>query len=194
MEETAAQRRRRRARAAVTRVAVGLFAEQGYAATSTEQVAAAADLSRSTLFRYFGDKEDLLFGLEDDLLAAVPRAVRAAPPDAAPWPALRSVSLVIAREVAPLRDVLVARERVIATAPALQARGAAKHRRWEAAIAEAMAEHHRLDPADAALLAKLAVACFELAQQRWLSGGGSDLPRLLDEEFGRLSALVRSAG
>lgn len=194
MEETAAQRRRRRARAAVTRVAVGLFAEHGYAATSTEQVAAAADLSRSTLFRYFGDKEDLLFGLEDDLLAAVPQAVLATPPDTAPWPALRSAALVIAADVAALRDVLVAREEVIAGTPALQARGAAKHRRWESAIAGALAEHHALAPADAAMLAKLAVACFEVAQQRWLSGEGADLPRLLDEEFDRLAALVRPAG
>ena len=190
MEETAAQRRRRRMRAEVTRVAVGLFAEQGYAATSTEQVAAAADLSRSTLFRHFADKEELLFGVEDDLLAAASRAVRGTAPEGSPWAVLRAASADLAAEVAPLHELLVTRERVIATAPALQARAAGKHRRWETALAEGLHEGHGLDPADAVLLAKLAVACFEVAQQRWLESAGASLPALVDEVFARLPELV----
>jgi AcrR family transcriptional regulator len=109
--ETAAQRRRRRTRAEVTRRAVELFAARGYAATSTEQVAAAADLSRSTLFRLFADKEDLLFGLEDDLLATAAAAVAEAPPDLPPWAALRAAAVRIAEQVGPLRDLLVTRSR-----------------------------------------------------------------------------------
>ncbi len=191
MTETAAQRRRRRTRAEVTRRAVELFAGQGYAATSTEQVAAAADLSRSTLFRLFADKEDLLFGLEDDLLATAEAAVAEVPPELPPWAALRAATVRIAEQVAPLRDLLVTRERVVATVPALRARAAAKHRRWESALAAGLTGHRGVPEADARLLAKLVLACFEVAQDEWLAGDAGDLPGLLTAALDRLPGLLR---
>ncbi len=191
MTETAAQRRRRRTRAEVTRRAVELFAAQGYAATSTEQVAAAADLSRSTLFRLFADKEDLLFGLEDDLLATAAAAVAEVPPELPPWAALRAAAVRIAERVAPLRDLLVTRERVVATVPALGARAAAKHRRWEAALAAGLTGHRGVPGADARLLAKLVLACFEVAQDEWLAGAAEDLPGLLTAALDRVPGLLR---
>ncbi|MGY1672363.1 TetR/AcrR family transcriptional regulator [Geodermatophilus sp. SYSU D00710] len=189
MTETAAQRRRRRTRAEVTRRAVALFAEQGYAATSTEQVAAAADVSRSTLFRLFADKEDLLFGLEDDLLATATAAVAEVPPEAPPWAALRAAAVAIAEQVAPLRDLLLTRERVVGTVPALAARAAAKHRRWETALAEGLAARG-VASGEALLLAKLALACFEVAQADWLAGSAEDLPALLTAALERLPGLL----
>ncbi|GAB3302815.1 TetR/AcrR family transcriptional regulator [Geodermatophilus aquaeductus] len=191
MEETAAQRRRRRLRAEVSRRAVVLFAEQGYAATSTEQVAAAADVSRSTLFRLFADKEDLLFGLEDDLLASAREAVAQAPADLPPWAAVRSAAVAVAGQVAALRDLLLTREHVVAGVPALQSRAAAKLRRWEGALAEGLGA--RGVPAqDAQLLAKLVVACFEVALAGWLAGEPGDLPDLLTAALDRLPELLRA--
>lgn len=187
--ETAVQRRRRRARAHVTRVALRLFTEQGYAATSAEQVAAAADLSRSTLFRYFTDKDDLLFGLEDDLLVTATAALESAAHAQPPWSALHTASLALAGEIDAEHQMLVERERIIATSPALQARAAAKHRRWEAALTQALADNYPLQAPDAGLLAKLAVACFEVAEQQWLAGGGH-LGALIDQAFSRLPALL----
>ncbi|SNS59903.1 transcriptional regulator, TetR family [Geodermatophilus saharensis] len=168
--------------------AVALFAAQGYAATSTEQVAAAADLSRSTLFRLFAD-EDLLFGLEDDLLAAASAAVADVPPELPPWAALRAAAVRIAEQVAPLRDLLLAREQVVATVPALAARAAAKHRRWESALADGLTARG-VAPGDALLLAELALGCFEVAQADWLAGTAGDLPALLTAALDRLSGLL----
>ncbi|MGY1738886.1 TetR/AcrR family transcriptional regulator [Geodermatophilus sp. SYSU D00684] len=189
MTGTAAERRRRRLRAEVTRRAVALFAERGYAATSTEQVAAAADVSRSTLFRLFADKDDLLFGLEDDLLAAAAAAVAEAPPELSPWAALRSAAVAIAGQVAPLRDLLLAREQVVAGVPALRSRAAAKLRRWEAALAEGLTARG-VPAGEALLLAKLVVACFEVAQDDWLAGEGGDLPELVTAALDRLPGLL----
>ncbi len=190
MVETAAERRRRRTRAEVTRRAVELFAERGYAATSTEQVAAAADVSRSTLFRLFADKEDLLFGLEDDLLAAAAAAVAEVPSELPPWAAVRAAAVRIAERVAPLRDVLVTRERVVATVPALRARASAKHGRWGSALADGLAARD-VPEADARLLAGLVLACFEVAQGEWLAGDADDLPALLTAALDRLPGLLR---
>jgi AcrR family transcriptional regulator len=190
VEESAAQRRRRRLRTEVTRRAVELFAEQGYAATSTGQVAAAADVSRSTLFRLFADKEDLLFGLEDDLLASAAAAVAGAPEDLAPWAALRSAAVSIAAQVAPLRALLLTRERVVATVPALRSRAAAKLRRWEGALADGLTAGRGVPAEDALLLAKLCLACFEVAQADWLAGEAGDLSALLTAALDRLPGLL----
>jgi AcrR family transcriptional regulator len=59
--------------------AAQLFAENGYAATTVEQIADAAEVSPSTFFRYFPSKESLL--LADDLDPLILAAFEAQPPD-----------------------------------------------------------------------------------------------------------------
>lgn len=54
------ERKKAKTKAAIQRHAVRLFTEQGYAATTVEQVAEAAEVSPSTVFRYFPTKEDLV--------------------------------------------------------------------------------------------------------------------------------------
>ncbi|MCV2396256.1 TetR family transcriptional regulator [Actinotalea sp. M2MS4P-6] len=50
------ERKRARARADLQRVAIDLVEERGYAAVSVEDICAAAEVSRSTFFRYYGTK------------------------------------------------------------------------------------------------------------------------------------------
>jgi len=64
-----------------------LFREQGYEATTIEQIAAAADISPSTFFRYFPTKEDVVLADEYDPFATA--AIRNQPADVRPIEAIR---------------------------------------------------------------------------------------------------------
>ena len=80
-------RKKARTRAAIRQHALRLFEKQGYAATTVDQIAAAADVSQSTFFRYFPTKEDTI--LADDYDAPMLEAMRAQPPDVPPIEAVR---------------------------------------------------------------------------------------------------------
>jgi AcrR family transcriptional regulator len=58
------ERKKARTRAAIREHALRLFREQGYSVTTIEQIAAAAEISPATFFRYFPTKEDVV--LQDD--------------------------------------------------------------------------------------------------------------------------------
>ncbi len=75
-----------------------LFREQGYDATTVEQIAAAADISPSTFFRYFPTKEDVVLADEYDPLAIA--AIRNQPLDVPPIEAIRRAMHVTFDELA----------------------------------------------------------------------------------------------
>jgi AcrR family transcriptional regulator len=80
------ERKKAKTRAAIREQAMRLFEEQGFAATTVEQIAEAAEVSPSTLFRYFPTKEDTV--LVDDVDAVLVQAIRAQPADLAPIEAI----------------------------------------------------------------------------------------------------------
>jgi predicted YcjX-like family ATPase len=85
----------------------------------------------------------------------------------------------------------LARERLIAATPALQARRLSKSLRWEQAIAARLVERGSTER-EALLVPKLALACFQAAHERWVRRPGQDLPALVDESFADLAGLAVS--
>jgi AcrR family transcriptional regulator len=73
------ERKKAKTKIAIQAHAVRLFREQGYAATTVEQVAEAAEVSPSTVFRYFPTKEDLV--VNDDYDPIIFAAFQAQPPE-----------------------------------------------------------------------------------------------------------------
>src|ERR1700741_4675294 len=73
------ERKKIKTRQAIRREAIRLFDANGYAATTVEQIAEAAEVSPSTFFRYFPSKESLL--LADDLDPLILQAFRDQPRD-----------------------------------------------------------------------------------------------------------------
>ncbi|MFW0795965.1 TetR family transcriptional regulator [Gordonia sp. CPCC 205515] len=71
------ERNKIRTRAAIRDAAMALFAQHGYAQTTVEQIAASAEVSHTTFFRYFTSKEQVVLddGLEEarqSLLEGIP--------------------------------------------------------------------------------------------------------------------------
>ena len=82
------ERKKARTRAAIQEVALRLFSSQGYAETTVEQIADAAEVSPSTFFRYFPTKEDVaLYDALDPLFIA---AFQAQPAELSPLAAMRA--------------------------------------------------------------------------------------------------------
>ena len=91
MAESLRDRRKRRTAEAIVAGALELFEARGFERTTVDQIAAAADISRRTFFRYFADKEELFFAEDERLLAVIDETLDAAP-TASPcwsWPAGR---------------------------------------------------------------------------------------------------------
>ncbi|GAA4977307.1 TetR family transcriptional regulator [Actinoplanes utahensis] len=80
------ERKKAKTRAAIREHAMRLFEEQGYAATTVDQIADAAEVSPSTFFRYFPAKEDVV--LADDLDEVMVRVFLAQPAELAPLDAM----------------------------------------------------------------------------------------------------------
>jgi len=62
------ERKKQRTRETIVAVATRLFVEQGYDATTTAQIADAAEVSSSTFFKYFPTKADVVFSLFDAVI------------------------------------------------------------------------------------------------------------------------------
>src|SRR4029450_1465375 len=79
MTESLRERRRRRTAEAIVAGALRLFEERGFEGTTIEQIAAAADISRRSFFRYFADKEELFFAEDERLLSVIDETLDSAP-------------------------------------------------------------------------------------------------------------------
>lgn len=88
------------AREEIANAAFRLFAEQGYEATSADDIAAAAGVSRSTFFRSFGSKEAVIFPDHDKLLGRIEERLRTGHADSALAAVTDTVKIVLFHYVA----------------------------------------------------------------------------------------------
>lgn len=175
-----------------------LFLERGYEATTTDDIAAAADVSRRSLFDYFPTKEDVLFARQDDFVPALVDAIRQRSEDE-PWPVVVEQALVHAiAEAASPENVAI--DDLVRRTPALQPRRQLKYMTLERAIAGALQERASGDRAahrQAELLAALVVAGFRLATSAPRSAAdppASEAPQSTAKQFRDFWKALRAFG
>ncbi|WP_163552779.1 TetR family transcriptional regulator [Candidatus Frankia alpina] len=156
--------RRQRTHDALSAAAITLFLERGFDAVSVAEIAAAAAVSKPTLFAYFPTKEDLVLHRILDHRGEAARVVRARTPGVAPLAAHLLAGLDCREPVTGLNDdpeVLAYHAMVFAT-PSLLGRLAQHAAGDEHALAEALAE---AAPQAGELTARLAAAQIIVVQR-----------------------------
>ncbi|MEU6713535.1 TetR family transcriptional regulator [Nonomuraea sp. NPDC046802] len=162
---------RQRVHEAISTAAIALFLERGFDEVPVTEIAAAAGVSKPTLFKYFPTKEDLVLHRISDHQGEAARVVRGRPAGQAPLEALRRHFLdgLAGRDpVTGLNDHpnVVAFHRMVFSTPSLFARVFQYMASDERALAEALAE--TMDELTAALLAaQVLVAQRVLARRNW---------------------------
>src|SRR5215472_11460801 len=146
------ERKKAKTRTTIRREALRLFREQGYAATTVEQIARAAEVSQATFFRYFPTKEDVV--LRDDYDPLLFAAFRAQPAELTPIQALRGAMHAVFTAL-PAEELDQERERfaLISVVPELRTKILEEFIRTIQIIAEAVAERVGRRPDDFAVRA-----------------------------------------
>jgi AcrR family transcriptional regulator len=141
------ERKKARTRAAIRRHALRLFREQGYSATTVDQIAEAAEVSPSTFFRYFPTKEDVVLQDDVDLLAF--ESFEAQPPGLSPIAAMRAAVASAFGELTESERAQLRETAALAlTVPELRARALDEFIGAVQALAEAIAKRTGHDPSE----------------------------------------------
>ena len=174
--------------------AIELFEEQGFDDTTAVQIAKRARVTTRTFFRYFADKQEVLFADEIMLREALVEQVRRATKVTEP---LRTVTQILAGfswEGLASRDALRRREAMIASTPYLRERELIKQHQMADEFSSALQEHG-VDPERAGLAAHVGVHVFRTAYREWVESDEMvDLPSVTAKVLSRLAAIVPANG
>jgi AcrR family transcriptional regulator len=184
------ERKKARTHEAIIDAALDLFERKGYDATTVEDIAAAADVSPRTFFRYFESKLDLIMARSGEKHASLGPSIAARPPGEGILDAVRAV--VRDDLEGQLADPLVVREfQVMLTTPSLRNLAREHFYDEEAEMVGAVAERLGLEADDltAHLVAGVIASTLWITVNRW-TADRSDLSRLqpmIDEAFALLA-------
>lgn len=127
-----------------------MFAERGFDATTVDEIAAAAGISRRTLFRYFPSKNDLVWGDFEGERARLRARLDVRPRDEPTMRSIREAVVATNDFVADDLPELRVRMRLLTAVPTLQAYSTLRYAEWRGDVARFVAA--RLDTRADALL------------------------------------------
>jgi len=141
------ERKKAKTRAAIRQHALRLFREQGYTATTVEQIAEAAEVSPATFYRYFPTKEDVV--LQDDFDVLTMDVFEAQPPGLTAIAAMRAALGQMLASLTPQdRERFRETTELTLTIPEVRARALDEFTRAIQVMAEAVARRAGLPPDD----------------------------------------------
>jgi AcrR family transcriptional regulator len=186
------ERKKARTREAIVDAALALFERQGFEATTVEDIAAAADVSPRTFFRYFESKVDLVLAKNHDKNQGLGALVAERPADEAPVEAIRQVLLerldtMLADDAAAVREL-----KVVMGSPELRELAFDHFHEHQGEMAGVIAERLGLPPGalPAQLLAGVVGTTMWAVVDRWVAEGAEPtrLPHMVDEAFQLLAS------
>lgn len=185
------ERKRAETHARIQCEAMRLFLKQGFEATTLDEIAGAAGVSRRSLFHYFDSKEEIVFSTKADFPDLVAAAIEGRPADEPLLLMVENAFLDMARDH---RDPQArALARLIKDTPALAAGDQAKYEKVERVLAAALSRRKGLPGSDLAcrVAASAAIGILKLSTEAWLNSS-HEAP----EVFGRaaFAALREVAG
>jgi AcrR family transcriptional regulator len=160
----------RDARQRLIEAAFALFEEHGYEHTTVDQIAERAGVGRSTFFRTFGSKEDVIFPHHDALLRSIKDRLASSTQQTALVAVSEAARLVLLHYLDE-GDLALSRYRLTRTVPALRAREIAGMLQYQQAFREFIHRWMGGGP-DTALRAELmagaVVTAHNYVLRRWL--------------------------
>jgi AcrR family transcriptional regulator len=168
--------------------AIEVFTRQGYDATTVDDLADAVELSRSTFFRRFGSKEDVVFADHELLLGRVETYLETT--TLPPLDAVCAAGRLVFEHHVGRQDISVARFALLHDVPALRDRELITSHRYERAFTQYLRVALPDDPQReyvSVAFSAAAVALHNAVLRQWLFDPGTPLMKRLDEQ---LRALV----
>lgn len=154
--------------------AVDLFTEQGYDATTVAQIAERAGVTKSTFFRHFSDKRELLVAGQETLSRLLAEGIAEAPGEAGPLQAVAAGLERASTAMGPANRELGARlKAAVAANTELQERDALKSVGLAAAMTEALVARGVPEPT-AQLAGELGVLAFKRGYAQWSDSDRDD--------------------
>jgi AcrR family transcriptional regulator len=163
------ERKRRQARQRIIQAAQELFLERGFDGVSVGDIAERAEVGRTTFFRYFGDKQEVVFAEEQELLETIAAAGQAEGTAAARSATeaveqLRPIVLALCAQAASDPEAYARHFQLIEQHPELRARDAMKMQQIADKLSDLLI-HRGSDEATALFAAQIALACYQTARR-----------------------------
>lgn len=189
------ERKKADTRRALMGQALRLFAERGYERTTVEEIAAAADVSPRTFFRYYPRKADVLFGDFEERRAALAAALAGAA-DEPLLGRLRGALLAAAGEFAQEPELFAERARLVFSHEELHGEIYLRMTGLERLLREAVAQELGVDPeldVRPRLVAAMVTAAVRSTALTWAARGGRGDPRaIVNESFDLIESGISS--
>jgi AcrR family transcriptional regulator len=174
----------------LVQAALDLFTEQGYDATTVNEIAERAGVTKMTFFRHFPDKREVLFAAGQEVHSQIlADAIAAAPDPATPLQAVAAALDALSATFTDDRREFAARLRVVVAGQReLRERAASKHNGLVEAATEALGKRG-VPELSASLAAELGLRAFDRAFAQWADPANSQpLTELTRQSFGELRA------
>ncbi|WP_052868733.1 TetR/AcrR family transcriptional regulator [Streptomyces niger] len=169
--------------------AVDLFTEQGYDATTVTQIAERAGVTKSTFFRHFSDKRELLVAGQETLSRLLAEGITEAPASASPLQAVAAGLERASSAMGPANRELGPRlKAAVAASTELQERDALKSVGLAAAMTAALIARGVPDPT-AHLAGELGVLAFKRGYAQWSESDRDDTEGLAPHALAALEDL-----